>query len=408
VTRAGARGGLLHRLIALLLTCSALLGAQGRIDWSKKPVVLLTMGQGEQVFEKFGHNAIVVFDEATGQPMAYNWGVFDFQQPNFIGRFLSGDTKYWMRPDPLGPTLELYAQLGRSVIAQELLLTPSQKTRLVAALAENAKEANKYYRYDYYRDNCSTRARDAIDAVTGGAVRRAMDAMPGTGSYRWHTRRLLGYSAPLYFGIQVVLGVDADAPLTMWQQAFLPQSLSDGLTRVELPAADGLPTRLIVGSVDTLVRATRPPEPAQPDSHLLMAAVIGVGIGMAVTLLARIGRISAACAVALWSLLSATVGVALLLAWFATQHVFMRSNPSVALLNPAWFLGLVTAIGVARGRLAGIWRSAPVWLLLIGAVGVLGAVLAGHAQSALELGALVLPGHAAVAYIAQQVSRRTR
>ena len=182
---------------ALLLAVSGEMHAQRAIEWSRRPVLLLTMGQGEEVFEKFGHNAIVVWDDQAGMPLVYNWGMFDFEQPNFISRFLSGDTRYWMQPFSWEQTLNLYQRLDRTLIAQELQLTPSQKARLVIMLRENALEANKFYRYDYYRDNCSTRARDAIDAVTNGALKRAMEAQPGQGSYRWHTRRLLAYNTPL-------------------------------------------------------------------------------------------------------------------------------------------------------------------------------------------------------------------
>jgi Domain of unknown function (DUF4105) len=395
---------------ALLLLLSSgradTLHAQRGIDWSTKPVLLLTMGQGSEVFEKFGHNAIVVWDDAAGMPLVYNWGLFDFDQPNFIGRFLSGDTKYWMAPATMAQTMRQYEYLNRTVVAQELQLTPEQKTQLTAALATNALEANKYYRYDYYRDNCSTRARDAIGAVTNGAVKRAMLAQPGQGSYRWHTRRLLGYSAPLYYGIQLVLGIDADAPLTGWQEAFLPQSLHESLTRIELPASGAMAARPIVGSTDTLFRAVRDAEPPSASSHLVQAAIIGVVLAAILLGLAKLGRFGVAVAIGGWSLLSALLGCALLLAWFATQHVFMRNNPTVALLNPGWFVGLAAAVAAARGGVSPGLRSALRWLLVIGVVGAAGAVLLGHPGSALELSALLLPGHAAVVWAADQ--RRSR
>ncbi|HYW51639.1 MAG TPA: DUF4105 domain-containing protein, partial [Gemmatimonadaceae bacterium] len=274
--------------------------AQPVIDWSRRPVLLMTMGQGDEVFEKFGHNAIVVWDDAAGQPLVYNWGMFDFAQPNFIGRFLTGDTRYWMEPATLEGTLEQYRQLNRTVTVQELALTPSQKTRLVQLLATNALEQNKYYRYDYYRDNCSTRARDAIDAVMDGALARSMKASPGHGSYRWQTRRLLAYSAPLYFGSQLVLGVDADAPLTKWEEAFLPRTLSEAVKHIDMPAAEGLPTRLLASVPDTLFRASREPEPQNVDNRIALAAVIGVIAGSALLGLVLLGRAGAAIAVGIW------------------------------------------------------------------------------------------------------------
>jgi Domain of unknown function (DUF4105) len=390
--------------VALLLSlgCASPLHAQRGIDWSTKPVLLLTMGQGDEVFEKFGHNAIVVWDDAAGMPLVYNWGLFDFAQPNFIGRFLSGDTKYWMAPATMAQTMRQYESLNRTVVAQELQLTAEQKAKLTVALATNALEANKYYRYDYYRDNCSTRARDAIDAVTDGALKRAMLAQPGQGSYRWHTRRLLGYSAPLYYGIQLVLGVDADAPLTGWQEAFLPQSLHESLKRIELPASGTATARPLVGSTDTLFRAVRDAEPTSAPSHLLMAAVTGIVLAGLLLGIAALGKLGAALAIGGWSLLCGLFGCALLLAWFATQHVFMANNPSVALINPGWFVGLAAAVAAARGGVSKGVRSALRWLLVIGVVGAAGAVLLGHAGSALELSALLLPGHAAVAWAADR------
>ena len=385
-------------LIAMLLVCllPSRSGAQRPVDWSTRPVLLLTIGQGDEVFEKFGHNSIAVWDDEAGQPLVYNWGMFDFNQPNFIGRFLSGDTKYWMAPFSLPSTLEQYQQLNRTVVAQELQLTPSQKVALTALLRRNALEENKYYRYDYYRDNCSTRARDAIDVVTGGALKRAMTQQPGQGSYRWHTRRLLAYDGPLYFGSELVLGVDADTPLNGWQEAFLPQKLSESLMRIELPAAEGLPVRPLVAPIDTLFRAQREDEPRSVNFRLALAAGVGVGIGMVLLLLTRLGRVGAAIALGVWGLVAAVVGCVLLGMWFLTQHVFMANNPTVALLNPIWLLGVVAGAMVLRSGVSRGVRSALRWLLVIAVVGTAGAVLLGHAGSAIELALLVLPAHAAV------------
>ena len=394
----------LHTLI-LFLALGAPLGAQRPIDWSAKPVFLMTMGQGTEVFERFGHNAIVVWDDVMGQPVVYNWGMFDFDQPNFIARFLTGDTKYWMEPHTLEGTLAQYRQLNRTVTLQELRLTPTQKQTLVQRLATNALEANKFYRYDYYRDNCSTRARDAIDAVTGGALARAMQTTTGQGSYRWHTRRLLAYSTPLYLGSELVLGVDADVPLTLWQEAFLPRSLSESVARIQLPAAEGLPARSLAAPVDTLFRAARDAEPTTVTPRVAIAALIGIVLGLLVLAMARIGKRSASIAIGAWSLISVMLGTVLLLAWFATQHVFMTNNATVALLNPAWLVGVVAAVMTLRNGVTWEVRRALRWLLVIAALGTAAALLLGHAVSALELAALVLPAHAAVVYAADRYRR---
>lgn len=403
--RALCRG--LPRSAALILLLAGSLHAQRAIEWSKHPVLLMTMGQGDEVFEKFGHNAVVVWDDQAGMPLVYNWGMFDFQQPNFVGRFLSGDTKYWMHPFTWDQTLSLYQQLNRTLTVQELQLTAAQKARLVVMLRENAREENKFYRYDYYRDNCSTRARDAIDAVTNGALKRAMQAQPGQGSYRWHTRRLLAYDTPLYLGAELVLGVDADAPLSGWEEAFLPQSLSESLMRIEVPASDELPPRPLVAPGDTVFRAVRGAEPRSVSLKLATAAGLGACVGFLLLLLSRLGRVGAAIAVGGWSVVVTAVGLVLLYMWFATKHVFMANNPSVALANPGWIAGIVAAVMVLRGGVPVAVRSALRWLLVIAVIGTAGAVLLGHAGSAIELAAMVLPGHAAVVHAVDRYSRLT-
>jgi len=53
-------------------------------------VFLLTVGPGDAIWEKFGHNALVFQDNRDGTMMAYNWGIFDFRQHDFIMRLAKG------------------------------------------------------------------------------------------------------------------------------------------------------------------------------------------------------------------------------------------------------------------------------------------------------------------------------
>ena len=124
---------------------------------SNLTVYLLTFGWGDVVWERFGHNAIWVSDRARGTDLTYNWGMFDFNQPHFIWRFVTGDTRYWMEPIDYNVMVPYYKSQNRSILAQELNLTPAQRLKLVQFLQTNALPENKFYRYDYYRDNCSTR-----------------------------------------------------------------------------------------------------------------------------------------------------------------------------------------------------------------------------------------------------------
>src|SRR3954468_8740086 len=113
-------------------------------------VYLLTFGWGDVVWERFGHNAIWISDRANKTDMTYNWGMFDFNQPRFIWRFVTGDTKYWMEPIDYASMVRYYRQNNRSILAQELNLSPAQRLKLQQFLMWNALPENKFYRYDYY------------------------------------------------------------------------------------------------------------------------------------------------------------------------------------------------------------------------------------------------------------------
>ncbi|HEU4630204.1 MAG TPA: DUF4105 domain-containing protein, partial [Gemmatimonadaceae bacterium] len=190
-------------------------------------IYLVTMGPGDAIWEKFGHNAIWVHDAATGSDVAYNWGMFDFTEADFIPRFLKGSMRYWMAGYQAQPMIAAYARMNRSVYVQELALTPAQRRELRDFVVWNAQPQNAYYHYDYFRDNCSTRVRDAIDRVLGGRIRAAFDTVVTGTSYRWHMRRLTQEEQPLYTGMHLVLGQPGDRPISAWEAMFLPMKLHD-------------------------------------------------------------------------------------------------------------------------------------------------------------------------------------
>ena len=374
-------------------------------------VYLMTIGQGDVVWEKFGHNALRVVDPARGTDLAYNWGIFDFDQPNFIGRFLTGDTDYSMEAIDAPSLAQYYASdEQRTVVQQELNLTAPQKARLRAFVEWNALEANKYYRYDYYRDNCSTRVRDALDRALGGTLRRALEGRPAGGTtYRSHTRRLLAGDVPTYTGIQLALGRPADVPLDAWEEAFLPGRLAAYARGIRVAGPDGV-AQPLVAREDTLFVAPRPPERTAVPSYLLGYLVTGLLFGAVVLLLGRRGAAGVRGADAGFGVLAGTyvlivglAGTALVLAGTVTRHTYMGRNENLLAVNPMALVLLVlllAAVGVRRPEARQRWRRrASVVALVLAAVTVLGAVLTlipGIGQRSTELFALLVPVHLAL------------
>ncbi|HET6680072.1 MAG TPA: DUF4105 domain-containing protein [Gemmatimonadaceae bacterium] len=379
-------------------------------------VYLLTMGRGDAVWEKFGHNGILVVDMARHEEVVFNYGMFSFDQPGFLGRFLTGETQYWVEGHTLRSTLEAYRSLNRSVTAQRLDLSPAQRAEMMAFLQRNVLPENKYYRYDYYLDNCSTRVRDAIDHVTGGALRAATaDSLAGGTTFRSHTARLLSDAPAEYAGIMIALGEPADVPITRWQEMFLPEQLMLRVRGVQVAGADGA-THPLVRDERTLVTSSRPPEPDAVPDHRLPNLAVGAGLALLFVAFGHAVRDRVPTSRALltglgvvWSLVSGVVGTVLLLAWTATRHSFWYRNENLLQFNPL-SLALVVLIPLAmlRGRAT---RATGIVAGVVASLSVLGLVmqvLPAFSQVNGEVIALALPVHLAVVAALHAAGRGAR
>lgn len=375
-----------------------------RTPGSELTISLLTMGPGEDLWEKFGHTALMIRDDAQGSEIAYNWGLFDMSQPDFLSRFIQGRPRYWMAGFQARAMIESYAASNRTVYVQQLRLTPAQRLTIRDYVQQNAEESNKYYQYDYYRDNCSTRVRDLLDRALGGDIRRATSTISTTFTYRSRTAAITQYNLPVYAGIQLIVGQPGDRPLSVWEDMFLPERLMAGLRGVFVDDSAGGQVRL-VASEDTLFRGTRPAIPDFPPWRVPYFALVGLALAAMILIAGREagrGRLHAreplALGVLVWSILSGVLGLLLLLAWTATQHVVMASNENVLQVNPVSLLVAVTlAAGMIRDR-----RISPIAIRLsdmVAALALIGAVIQAlpfFQQVNGEIIALFLPVHLAV------------
>ncbi|HSM60210.1 MAG TPA: DUF4105 domain-containing protein [Longimicrobiales bacterium] len=328
-------------------------------DGSELRVWLITMGPGRAVWERFGHNAIRVLDTGTGSDISYNWGIFDFDQENFIPRFLKGEMLYMMAAFPTGPMLDYYARAGREVVFQELDLTPAEKLELREFVEWNALPENRDYRYDYFIDNCSTRVRDVLDRVLGGALHDRYGEAPTETSYRWHIRRLTRVDPLLFTGMDLLLGARGDRPISVWEEMFLPETIRRAVSGMTRTMEDGT-ERPIALEEELVLEARGIVEPRAPPSwllyYLVIGAILGAGIAWAGARVAAGSRAAAwtlAVAGGAWSLLAGVAGT-LLVAVLFTEHWAMAWNLNLLPFNPLHlalvvFVPMVALGGAGRG-----------------------------------------------------------
>jgi hypothetical protein len=365
-------------------------------------VYLITVGQGDPVWEKFGHNALWFFDDAAGIDEAYNWGIFDFNQPHFLQRFLTGDTKYWVDKYPGVPLMNFYRESDRTVEVQRLNFTPEQATRAFAFARLNAREENRYYRYDYFRDNCSTRVRDVIDYALGGALKRATASTATRLTYRNESVRLVDDLTFTQLGITTALGEPADRRLSLWESMFIPMRMRDILRNLRVPAANGSTVKL-VAEERTVYQSRQYRERASPRSLWLPYLLVGLFLAFEFGTVGRMQdrapviRTVFRIEVIVWSAFVGILGLVLLLAWTTTRHVFWFRNENLLVLNPL-SLWLAVLVGLSWRR-ARYHRPAAMLAIVVAALGVvaLALKLIPGSQDNLAIIALFAPAHLAIA-----------
>ena len=367
-------------------------------------VSLMTIGPGDAIWERFSHNALVIRDRKARTEVAYNWGIFDFNQEDFIVRLARGRMLYRMEGYLLSDLISAYERLNRDVWLERVNLTPSQRLELQALVEETDTDANRHYRYDYYRDNCSTRVRDALDKVLGGQVRASTENLDTGSTYRWHTARLLSPVLAAYAGIQFVVGRRGDAPISAWEEMFLPLRMREHLGNVRIRTPDGEEVPLLAPSV-RMVETSHPPPPGEAPTFLL--SFLGVGLvlsglfviaGEAVVRRRRWAKWVLVTTGTAWSVTVGLLGTALVLSWFLTDHYFWGLNENVFQANPL-SLALATMFLFAvfgRSRAVVVHLALAVAALSVG--GLLLQLLSGFDQVNGEVLAFMVPAHLGLAW----------
>lgn len=374
-------------------------------------ISVLTMGPGVQVWERFGHNAIRVTDAETGSDVAYNYGMFSFADPGFLTRFIQGRMRYWMEGHPADREIASYMRANRSVWTQELELTDAEKVALRDFLEWNAREENKYYSYDYYRDNCSTRVRDALDRSLRGAIHAHTAGVAAGTTYRFHTRRLTESDPFIYTGIEIGLGPAADRPISRWDEMFLPLSLREQLRGVTIRASDGS-VRPLVRSEETLYTSTATDPPSVPRRKWTCFLAAGTLLGALLVLWGeRLGesrgaRTGYALVGGVWCLVAGIAGAVLAYLWGFTDHAVTYGNENLLQLSP-FSLPLAALVpAMARRRRAGPWATRlGVAVAILALIGVAWKLLPLPTQANGEIIALTLPLQLGIGISAWRLAR---
>ena len=242
-------------------------------------VSLLTCQPHEEIYSLYGHTALRYHDLKRNEDWAFNYGIFNFHAPHFVLRFVFGLTDYELGVIPTDIFKQEYRRFGSQVTEQVLNLTNEEKHAIHKALYENYRPENRVYRYNYFYDNCTTRARDMVERNINGQV-RYQDNPDYEPTYREMVRECTMAHPWATWGNDFLLGIKADLKTDQRQQEFLPNNLLHDFARAQIIRTDGryVPlvkeTRQIVPSGVQIVEQDFPLTPTECAIILLIISLL--------------------------------------------------------------------------------------------------------------------------------------
>ena len=346
-------------LLTLILVSSAPVAAQEDIPpMDSVEFSLLTCQPHDEVYSLYGHTAIRYHElRPGGLDWAFNYGVFDFKKPHFVARFVFGLTDYELGAYPYKYFVKEYRRFGSMVTEQVLNLTDEEKMALHDALAINLRPENKIYRYNYFYNNCTTKARDIIESCINGKVEYA-GREDYTPSYRDMVHSMTRNNPWSRFGNDLLLGIKADWKTDLRQQEFLPGNLLYDFDHAQIYSN---------GNYRPLIKERRIAVPAGvqiiesgfPLTPLACAAIL-LAVGIVIFFFEwRKKRVFV-----LWDVLlmmtTGTIGIVLTL-MLLSQHPTVSLNLQIILCNPLPWLFLWPVI---RGRETRYWKITAILAVL--------------------------------------------
>lgn len=358
------------RIIGILFLCHLFFSdAFSQADSCNLNISLLTCGPGEDLYSVFGHSAVRVTDKNSNSDIIYNYGTFDFDDPDFYLKFTRGKLLYFVSREKVSDFIYSYRYENRSIIEQQLNLSCEEKQKLNTALQVNAREENKYYHYDFLFDNCSTRLRDIIAQNTNDTLIFNNILPEKHPSFRNMIHEYLdrGDQPWSKLGIDLLLGSKMDRPSTNNESMFLPDYLMKGFDSAATHGSS------LISSKGTILES-------QPDVN--KARSFFTPVNTSIILLVVIGILSFIRKKTVqhflnifdvaFFLILGLIGCLLLFMWFGTSHQLCANNYNllwalpthlpiafVLLRNSSWIKKYFTISAIIYALLILCWAFLP-------------------------------------------------
>lgn len=329
-------------------------------------ISILTIGPGAELYDKFGHSAFRIQDSQIGEDVVFNYGVYDFNTPNFYTKFARGKLLYELGVSYYQPFFESYVAQNRWVKEQTLNLTQAEKQALSDFLWNNARPENKQYKYDFFYDNCATKIRDVIQNILGDKLEFKADHITQSFTFRQLIQQNLQANSWGSVGIDIALGAIIDKEAKPIEYQFLPQYVFEAAAHATINRN---------GRSESLVKTTNvlyENKPTDTRANFLLSPLFILGIvGLLIVGITlydyKRERRSRYLDVFLLGF-TGLIGIFIILLWFATDHTATAYNYNLLWAFPI-SLVLLYAIG-KKNHSQKLKRYALLLLLLLLLLGI--------------------------------------
>lgn len=312
----------MKKIFSFFLALLIFISSQAQTDSCHLRISLLTCTPGKELYSTFGHSALRVVDSSNGSDIIFNYGTFDFNDPDFYKKFIRGKLLYFVSVDKFVDFISQYRDEQRGIIEQTFNLSCQEKQQLLAALYENAEEKNKYYKYDFVYDNCTTRLRDMVARYCMDPL-TTKNILPHKGiTFRNLIHEYLNKGGQYWskLGIDILLGQPLDKRISNSEAMFLPDYLLKGFDSSHAGKKE-----LVANKITILTPAFQTKEKKFFTPFIvfeilfLLIVLLGFIKSKAVKIFFRIFDV-------VFFFLCGAFGIWILFMWFGTDHLTCRNN----------------------------------------------------------------------------------
>lgn len=343
-------------LILCTLFCALSISAQELSENAE--ISVLTIGPGKSLNDAFGHSGFRIKDDTKGYDLVFNYGVYDFEAPNFILKFAQGKLNYLIGLNRFDDFYRAYTEQNRSIKEQTLNLTSAEKQKLFDYLVENYKPENRRYLYDFLFNNCATKIKDVTNIATKNPIGFNIPENYNEATFRTLIQDNLNRNSWGSLGIDLALGSVIDRYATPEQHMFLPKNIYAFFENATTKNGN----KPLIKENEALYKAT--PKDVTSNFFWSPLFIFGILALLIIFITYRDYKKQKRTKVLdiILFIVTGLAGIMILLLWFATDHQTTQNNYNLLWANP---LNLIILFQLFKNKMSNWFNKYLKFLLIL-------------------------------------------